>query len=169
MRRENPCLCKRTFFLFLLSPFSIYACTSADIVGSKQSSPVGGFTLQQVPHKVIEVVVVVGVVDNDAGPCRVLHILIRLAETWEEKRQTARGPRTMRGVGTSFPCRPACLPLDPTQLIMPRTQIRRQVSALRAEETRCVRREAPGLCPAGGAQWQRSEDPGRKYSRCLRN
>lgn len=39
--------------------------------------------------------------------CQVARILIRLEGMWEEKRQTLRGLRTMRGVGTLDSCLPA--------------------------------------------------------------
>lgn len=69
--------------------------------------------------------------------CQVARILIRLEGTWEEKRQTLRGLRTMRGVGTLDPCLPASQPQRNSRLIMPRTQIR-QVSPRRAgKDTPC--------------------------------
>lgn len=68
----------------------MHGCTSADC-SIKAELP-----SRRCPGGVIEVVVAArrfwrwggGGVDNDAGPCQVPHILIRLGEPWEEKRRT---------------------------------------------------------------------------------
>lgn len=96
--------------------------------------------------------------------CQDARILIRLEETWEERRQTLTGLRTMRGVGRLC-SRPACLSPPRRSQAHNAEDTDKAGEPSESGERHAVWRERGNTShPPGGALRRMIEDPGKCYS-----